>query len=100
MTPRARHAAATYARESFIVSKARACELMTLAVGSYYYQPTYSRPEQPLREALRRHAAIRRRWGVRLLFVLLRRDGFTDDHKRIHQLYCAEGLQVKRRRLR
>ncbi len=82
------------------MSKARACGLMTLAVSSYYYRPTRSRPEQPLREALRRHAAVRRRWGVRRLLVLLRREGFTDNHKRIHRLYCAEGLQVKRRRRR
>ena len=100
MTPQARRAAATYARETFTVSKARACGLMTLAVSSYYYRPTCSRPEQPLREALRRHAAVRRRWGVRRLLVLLRREGFTDNHKRIHRLYCAEGLQVKRRRRR
>ena len=43
---------------------------------------------------------MRRRWGYRRLTVLLRRDGFRDNHKRIHRLYRAEGLQVRQRRRR
>jgi putative transposase len=73
---------------------------MNLAVSSYHYSPHPARPEAPLREALRRHAAVRRRWGYRRLTVLLRRDGFPDNLKRIHRLYRAEGLQVRQRRRR
>jgi len=98
--PQARRAAVDYAQTTFLVSKTRACGLMSLAVSSYYYQGTNARPEQPLREALRRHAATRRRWGYRRLIVLLRRDGFADNHKRIHRVYQAEGLQVRQRRRR
>lgn len=87
-----------YARESFPLSRTRACGLMNLAVSSYYYGAHPLRSEAPLREALRRHAAVRRRWGYRRLTVLLRRDGFADNHKRIHRLYRAEGLQVPQRR--
>ena len=89
-----------YTRESFLVSNARACGLMNLAVSSYHYLPHPTRPEAPLREALRRHAAVRRRWGYRRLTVLLRREGFLDNHKRIHRLYRAESLQVRQRRRR
>jgi len=53
-----------------------------------------------VREALRRHAHERRRWGYRRLLVLLRRDGFTDNHKRVHRIYQTEGLQVRQRRRR
>jgi putative transposase len=34
------------------------------------------------------------------LLVLLRREGIMDNHKRVHRLYRAEGLQVRSRRRR
>ncbi len=43
-------------------------------------------------------AAQRRRYGSPRLGVLLRRDGFTDNHKRIERIYREEGLQVKKRK--
>ena len=89
-----------YLRSTYSVSKTRACGLLDLAVTTYRYQSTNSRPEQPLRAALRRHAQSRRRWGYRRLEILLRREGFEDNIKRIHRLYRAEGLQVRNRRRR
>lgn len=86
-----------YIRETYSVTKTRACGLMELAVTTYRYRPAISRPELPLREALRRHAQARRRWGYRRLTILLRREGFGDNHKRIHRVYQSEGLQVKKR---
>jgi putative transposase len=89
-----------YARQEYSVSTARACGLMSLAMSSYHYRPNPPRLDQPLREALRRHAQQRRRWGYRRLLVLLRREGFADNHKRVHRLYRLEGLQVRQRRRR
>lgn len=89
-----------YLQESYPVSGARACGLLHLAVSSYYYQPHRHRDDQPVRLALRRHAAVRRRWGYRRLLVLLRREGIADNHKRVYRLYRAEGLQVRQRRRR
>ncbi len=51
----------------------------------------------PLREALRQAAQQRRRYGYRRLTWLLRRQGWTDNHKRIERIYREEGLQVRRR---
>lgn len=45
-------------------------------------------------------AAKRRRWGYRMLAVLMRRQGFKDNLKRIHRVYREEKLQVKVRRRR
>jgi len=95
--PAARRQAVDHMCESYRVSGARACGLINLAMSSYHYQPQSVRDDAPLRAALRRHAHTRRRWGYRRLLVLVRRDGFTDNHKRIHRLYRAEGLQVRRR---
>ncbi len=54
--------------------------------------------DSELRERLKELAAERRRYGSPRLMVLLRRDGFTDNHKRIERVYREEGLQVKRRK--
>lgn len=97
MKPAARRQAVDYLKQVHHASGARACGLIQLALSSYHYQPRGSRDEAPLRAALRRHAHTRRRWGCRRLLVLLRREGFTDNHKRVHRLYRAEGLQVRRR---
>lgn len=82
------------------MSKRRACRLTALAITTYRHRPHGRRTELPLREALRRHAAVRRRWGYRRLLILLWRDGITDNHKRVYRLYRAEGLQVRQRRRR
>lgn len=64
-----------------------------------YYQ-SRRRDDGPLREALRDKARERKRWGYRRLIVLLRRDGWSDNHKRIERIYREEGLQVPKRRRR
>ena len=51
-----------------------------------------------LRSKLRELAHEHRRFGTPRLTVLLRREGFTDNHKRIERVYREEGLQVKRRK--
>ena len=69
---------------------------MQLPRSSYYYQAQMS-DDEPLRQALREKAAQRRRFGYRRLWIVLRRDGWTDNQKRVYRLYREEGLQVKRR---
>ena len=53
-----------------------------------------------LRDRLRTLAAERRRFGYRRLHVLLRREGFLVNLKRIYRLYTQEGLTVRRRKRR
>lgn len=43
-------------------------------------------------------AGERRRFGYRRLHILLRREGWTVNHKAVHRIYCEEGLQVRRRK--
>jgi putative transposase len=49
-----------------------------------------------LRCRLRALAHERRRFGYRRLHVLLRREGFTVNHKRLFRLYREERLMVRR----
>jgi len=50
-----------------------------------------------LRARLRALANMRRRFGYRRLHVLLRREGFVVNHKRLFRLYREERLLVRRR---
>jgi len=47
---------------------------------------------------LQAHAAARARFGYRRLHILLEREGLVVNHKRVHRIYRAAGLQVRRRR--
>lgn len=56
------------------------------------------RPEQALlREKIRAHATDRPRWGYRRIQVLLAREGWRVNLKRVHRLYRLEGLAVRRK---
>jgi putative transposase len=53
-----------------------------------------------LLERLKALAAERRRFGYRRLTIMLRREGVVVNHKRVHRIYRAEGLQLRARRKR
>ena len=53
-----------------------------------------------LRQRLRELAEQRRRWGCPKLYIILRREGWRANHKRIERLYREEGLSLKLRRRR
>jgi putative transposase len=50
-----------------------------------------------LRERLKALAHERRRFGYRRLLVLLRREGFMVNHKRLFRIYREERLMLRRR---
>lgn len=80
------------------ISQRRACALALVQRSTCRYGPRRRRRDEPLVERMRELAGQRRRFGYRRLLVLLRREGFGDNHKRIERLYRREGLQVRRRR--
>jgi putative transposase len=49
--------------------------------------------EAKLRRRLRKIAAEHIRWGRRMAYLLLRREGWLVNHKRVHRLWREEGLQ-------
>jgi putative transposase len=83
-------------KEAYRRSERRACWLMGLSRSSCRYQPR-RRKEEALRQRLRELAAERRRFGYRRLAVLLRREGWTVNWKRVYRVYRQEHLQVGKR---
>lgn len=51
-----------------------------------------------IRMRMREIAMTRVRYGCRRISILLRREGWRDNHKRIHRLYCLEGLNLRTKR--
>jgi putative transposase len=53
-----------------------------------------------LRQRLRELAQVRVRYGSQRLYILLRREGWPDNHKRVHRLCCLKGLNLRSKRPR
>ena len=54
-----------------------------------------ARDQAPLHQRLRELAAVRVRYGYRRLHVLLGREGWRVNHKRVDRLYREEGLSIR-----
>jgi transposase InsO family protein len=99
VTPAARREAVAHLRVAFEVSERRACSTLGADRTSIRYRSI--RPDDAaVRARLRELAAIRRRFGYRRLFILLRQQGEPSGINRIYRLYREEGLTVRRRRAR
>ena len=81
------------------LSARRACDLADLHRSVFQYAKR-DRGDDALRERLRELAHERRRFGYRRLGILLAREGYTVNHKKLFRLYVEEGLAVRRRRSR
>jgi putative transposase len=84
-------------RSEAAVSERRACGLIAIHRATCRYQRRTSEDAR-LRERLRELAAARRRFGYRRLKVLLKREGFPVNHKRVYRLYVEEKLGLRRKR--
>jgi putative transposase len=80
------------------VSQRRACGLMEIHRGTCRYRAKRRAEDQRLRQRLRELAEVRRRFGYRRLGVLLGREGWRVNHKRVYRLYVEEKLGLRRKR--
>lgn len=64
---------------------------------SYYYKPKKD-DQLALRLRIKEIAAIRVRYGYQRIYVLLRREGWQINHKRVHRLYKLEGLNLRQKK--
>ena len=85
-------------RQAHGFSERRACRLVGMARTSCRYERQLQGEEEKLRARLCTLAGERPRFGYRRLTVLLRREGWAVNHKRVYRLYREAGLGVRRRK--
>jgi len=83
----------------FLIGVRRACGLLRLNRTSWYYRH-HGRDDTALRLRLRELAQARPRFGYLRLHVMLRREGWVVNRKRVHRIYREEGLMVRLTRRR
>ena len=98
LAPTDRREAVGVIRQAHGLSERRACRLVGLARTSCRYERQRQGEEEKLKARLHSLAGERRRFGYRRLTVLLRREGWAVNHKRVYRLYREEGLGVRRRK--
>jgi len=81
------------------ISERRACALVGLSRSSFRYVKTRD-PQDWLRARIKEIAQSRVRYGYKRIHVQLKREGYVFNKKRIHRLYCMEGLQLRPKRPR
>ena len=99
VSPAARRELVAWAREAYQLPERRACRAVVEHRAMIRYRSV--KPSQaPLRERLHALAKDRLSYGYQRLHVLLRREGWVVNHKRVYRLYREEGLGLMRKRPR
>ena len=86
-------------RARYGASHSRACAVMMLSRSVYHYRSRRG-DQTPLLARIKELAAIRVRYGYQRIHVLLRREGWRVNHKRVYRLYRQAGLSLFERRPR
>jgi len=83
-----------HARATWQVSIRRACRALPVHRSSYHYRSRRA-GQAHLSKRIREIAATRVRYGYRRIHVLLRREGWQVNPKRVYRLYREMGLQLR-----
>ena len=95
-TPAAKRQAVAHLCKMQEVSQWRACFVLSVDRSSVRYQSM--RPDDgELRKAMKAVATERRRFGCRRVHVMLERQGWWVNQKKLRRLYREEKLQVRKR---
>jgi putative transposase len=86
-------------QEQYRISERRSCRLTHISTSVYRYQATRD-GQVHLRMRINEIAAVRVRYGYKRIHVLLRREGWEINHKRVYRIYCEEGLNLRAKRPR
>jgi putative transposase len=83
-----------HTRATWQVSIRRACRALPVNRATYHYRSRRAGQAQ-LTERIKEIAATRVRYGYRRIHVLLRREGWLVNPKRVYRLYRELGLQLR-----
>ena len=96
VTPDVKRNAVVHVCAQHGVSQRRACEVLSLDRSSMRYRSV--RPDDAtIREAMKKVASERRRFGYRRIHVMLDRQGIVMNLKKLRRLYREEKLTVRKR---
>jgi putative transposase len=96
VTPAVRREAVAHLEQAFEMSERRACRVIGVDRTSVRYRSRKT-DDAALRGRLKALAQERRRFGYRRLHVLLRREGWRVNRKRVQRIYREERLMVRKR---
>jgi putative transposase len=96
VTPATERKAVAHLVDAYGMSERRACKAIGCCRMTMRYQTTRA-DDASLRQRMRAIAQERRRFGYRRLHVLLKREGYLINHKKLFRLYREEKLTVRRR---
>jgi len=96
VTPAGKRKAVAHLVDSHGMSERRACKAIGSCRMTVRYKTTRA-GDAGLRQRLKAIAHERRRFGYRRLHVLLKREGYVINHKKLFRLYREEKLAVRRR---
>lgn len=83
-----------HVRTHWRLSERRACRILDVNRETLRYRPK-RRDDPAVRARIKEVAATRIRYGYRRITVLLRREGWQVNHKRVHRIYREEGLAIR-----
>ncbi len=83
-----------FLRIAYRVRIRRACGVLQAGRSTYHYRPRKD-GQAVLRKRIREIAETRVHYGYRRIHVLLRREGWRVNAKRVYRFYCEEGLQMR-----
>lgn len=96
VTPDVKRDAVAHVCAQHGVSQRRACEVLSVDRSSVRYRSV--RPDDAsIREAMKKVASERRRFGYRRIHVMLGRQGIVMNLKKLRRLYREEKLTVRKR---
>jgi len=94
MKPARKREMVDHVRVAWQVSIRRACRAVPVDRSTYHYRSKRA-GQAALRKRIKEIAETRVRYGYRRIYVLLRREGWCVNHKRMSRLYREQGLQLR-----
>jgi putative transposase len=96
LRPARRRELVGWLRATFAISIVRACALAQFSRAAWY-APSRAKDQTALRLRIKDLAHARPRFGYQRICVLLRREGWAVNRKRVRRLYRLDGLQLRMR---
>lgn len=99
VSPRARRSAVEYLTTERGLSQRHACRLVGIQRSSMRYQARERADEAETVALIREYAHEQPMYGYCIIAAMLKHDGYVINRKRVYRIWCAEGLQLPRRKV-